>query len=82
MADVFDRYHKANEIVEGLSAEETKTRLRSSVQQLLHIEQARKYAMDAFGRYLQEMNDWENSILIFIETEAKKGVEADGTIKN
>ena len=72
MADIFGRYHRANEIVEVLPDGPNKEGLRKSVAQLLHIEQGRLKAVHAHQKYLNDMNEWENNILHFIESEARK----------
>jgi hypothetical protein len=72
MADIFDRYHTANEAVESLPDGPQKENLRSSANHLLHIEQARKVAVCAYQRYCNDMDEWEENILHFIMNELQE----------
>jgi hypothetical protein len=71
MADIFDRYHECDEIVNSMPDGINKDHAKTVLRQLLHIEQARKVAHDNYNRYRDEMNSWENNLVRDIKRIAK-----------
>ena len=68
---LYDRYKHCNEIVSSLPAEKQQG-IQGSLSQLLHLEQARDKAEQCFSRYKNEMNEWEDNIVRFIENYVKE----------